>query len=68
MMLGYVLSCPNEGEDFYRCPVSMDPPDTAEGAEPLRIELSMGFSEESPEDAIISAMMGKPHRRNSAVK
>ena len=60
MMLGYVLSCPNEGEDFYRCPVSMDQFDSAEEAEPLRIELAMAFSEESPEDAIISAMMGKP--------
>ena len=60
MMLGYVLSCPNEGEDFYRCPVSMGQLDTAEGAEPLRIELAMAFSEERPEDAIISAMMGKP--------
>ena len=60
MMRGYVLSCPNEGEDFYRCPVSMDQPDAAEGTKPLRIELSMGFSEESPEDAIISAMMGNP--------
>ena len=59
-MLGYVLSCPNEGEDFYRCPVSMDQLDAAEGAELLRIELAMAFSEESPEDAIISAMMGKP--------
>ena len=59
-MLGYVLSCPNEGEDFYRCPVSMDQLDAADGAEPLRIELAMAFSEESPEDAIISAMMGKP--------
>ena len=60
MMLGYVLSCPNEGEDFYRCPVSMDQFDSTEEAEPLRIELAMAFSEESPEDAIISAMMGKP--------
>ena len=60
MLLGYVLSCPNEGEEFYRCPVSMDQLDTAEGAEQLRIELAMAFSEESPEDAIISAMMGKP--------
>jgi hypothetical protein len=58
--LGYVLSCPNEGEDFCRCPVSIDQPDSAEGAEPLRIILAMGVSEESPEDAILSAMMGKP--------
>ena len=58
--LGYVLSCPNEGEDFCRCPVSTDQLDSAEGAEPLRITLAMGVSEESPEDAILSAMMGKP--------
>lgn len=58
--LGYVLSCPNEGEDFCRCPVSIDQTDNAEGAEPLRIILAMGVSEENPEDAILSAMMGKP--------
>ena len=58
--LGYVLSCPNEGEDFCRCPVSADQLDSTEGAEPLQIVLAMGISEESPEDAILSAMMGKP--------
>ena len=60
--LGYVLSCPNEGEDFCRCPVYADQMKTADGeaAEPLRIVLSFGYSEQKPEDAILSAMMGNP--------
>ena len=31
-----------------------------EAAEPLRIVLSFGYSEQNPEDAILSAMMGNP--------
>ena len=60
--LGYVLSCPNEGEDFCRCPVYADQMKTVDGepAEPLRIVLSFGYSEQEPEDAILSAMMGNP--------
>jgi hypothetical protein len=61
--LGYVLSCPNEGEDFCRCPVYADQMKKAtdeEAAEPLRIVLSFGYSEQKPEDAILSAMMGNP--------
>ena len=60
--LGYVLSCPNEGEDFCRCPVYADQMKTVDGepAEPLRIVLCFGYSEQEPEDAILSAMMGNP--------
>ena len=61
--LGYVLSCPDEGEDFCRCPVYADQMKKAtdeETAEPLRIVLSFGYSEQNPEDAILSAMMGNP--------
>lgn len=60
--LGYVLSCPNEGEDFCRCSVYADQMKAADGeaAEPLRIVLSFGYSEQNPEDAILSAMMGNP--------
>ena len=60
--LGYVLSCPDEGEDFCRCPVYADQMKTVDGepAEPLRIVLSFGYSEQEPEDAILSAMMGNP--------
>lgn len=60
--LGYVLSCPDEGEDFCRCPVYADQVKDADGeaAGPLRIVLSFGYSELKPEDAILSAMMGNP--------
>ena len=53
---GYVCSSPNEGEDFYRCPYSTDNP---EELKDLRIEVSYGVSDLSPEDAIIQVMMGK---------
>ena len=43
--LGYVLSCPNEGEDFYRVPCS---PGDPEDLKDLRIEVSYGISELSP--------------------
>ena len=55
--LGYVLSCPNKGEDFYRVPCS---PGNPEDLKDLRIEVSYGISELSPEDAILQAMMGNP--------
>ncbi len=55
--VGLVCSCPNEGEDFYRCPYS---PQTAEELKDLRIECSYGVSELSPEDAILQVMMGNP--------
>lgn len=54
---GLICSCPDEGEDFYRCPYS---PDTQEDAEKLRIECSYGVSDLSPEDAILQVMAGKP--------
>ena len=53
---GYVCSSPNEGEDFYRCPYSTDDPEELKN---LRIEVSYGVSDLSPEDAIIQVMMGK---------
>ncbi|MBO4470828.1 MAG: hypothetical protein J5841_03660 [Clostridia bacterium] len=53
---GYVCSSPDEGEDFYRCPYSTDNP---EELKDLRIEVSYGVSDLSPEDAIIQVMMGK---------
>ncbi len=57
-----MLSCPEEGEDFCRCPVYADQMKDADGetAGPLRIVLSFGYSELKPEDAILSAMMGNP--------
>jgi len=54
---GYVLSCPNEGEDFYRAPCSTEEP--GEGGE-LLVKLSYGVSDLDQEDAILQAMMGKP--------
>ena len=54
---GYVLSCPNEGEDFYRVPYS--PGDPGE-PEDLRIEVSGGISGLPAEEAILQAMAGNP--------
>ena len=53
---GLVCSSPNEGEDFYRFPGSVDSP---EELKDLRIEMSYGISDLSPEDAILQVMMGK---------
>ena len=55
--VGLVCSSPNEGEDFYRCPYDVTDPESLEN---LRVEISYGISDLSPEDAIIQVMMGKP--------
>ena len=54
---GMVCSCPDEGEDFYRCPAVFE---TAEGREGVRIEVSYGVSDLAPEDAILEVMKGNP--------
>lgn len=54
---GLVCSSPNEGEDFYRFPGSVDSP---EELKDLRIEMSYGISDLSPEDAILQVMTGNP--------
>lgn len=56
-LAGRVLSCPNEGEDFYRVPYS---PASPEDLEKLRIECSYAVSDLAPEDAILQAMAGNP--------
>ena len=61
---GYVCSSPNEGEDFYRCPYSTDDPEELKN---LRIEVSYGVSDLSPEDAIIQVMMGKEMEEHKIV-
>ena len=54
---GIVVSCPNEGEDFYRCPYT---PESQEELDELRIEYSDGISDLSPEEAVLQLMMGNP--------
>ena len=44
-------------EDFYRSPYSAETPDELKN---LRIEMSYGVSDLSPEDAILQMMMGNP--------
>lgn len=53
---GFVCTCPDEGEDFYRCPVSVQ---SAEELKDLKIKCSYGVSDLEPEDAILQVMMGK---------
>ena len=55
--IGLVASCPDEGEDFYRCPYTSETP---EELKELRIAYSYGISELAPEEAILQVMMGKP--------
>ena len=57
VLAGIVVSCPNEGEDFYRCPYT---PESQEELDDLRIEYSYGISDLSPEEAVLQVMMGKP--------
>ena len=52
---GYICSCPDEGEDFYRFPLGAG---TQEELKDLRVEFSYGVSDLSPEDAILEAMKG----------
>lgn len=54
---GYVCSVPDEGEDFYRCPYTIEKP---EELKDLRIEVSYGKSDLEPEDAILHVMKGEP--------
>ena len=54
---GCTVSCPDEGEDFYRAPCDASSPDELEN---LRIECSYGFSDLAPEDAILQVMTGNP--------
>ena len=54
---GLVCSSPNEGEDFYRFPYSVD---SSEELKDLRIEMSYGVSDLPSEDAILQVMMGNP--------
>ena len=55
--IGLVASCPNEGEDFYRCLIELETP---EEAEDLQIKYSYGISDLSPEEAVLQVMMGNP--------
>ena len=52
-----IASCPNEGEDFYRVPYTLE---SLKELKDLRIECSYGVSDLSPEEAILQLMMGKP--------
>ena len=54
---GLVCSCPDEGEDFYRCPAAFE---TEEDREGVRIEVLYGISDLAPEDAILEVMKGNP--------
>ena len=59
---GYVLCCPDEGEDFYRFEVSEDglySLETGKELKDFRAECAYCISELNPEEAILSAMMGK---------
>ena len=59
---GFVCSCPNEGEDFYRFPFSVSSP---EELADMRIECSYGVSDLAPEDAILKLMMGETLEEHS---
>ena len=52
---GYICSCPNEGEDFYRFPLGAAAQDELKD---LRVEFSYGVSDLSPEDAVLEVMKG----------
>ena len=54
---GCAVSCPDEGEDFYRGPYE---PSSPEELETLRIECCYGISNLAPEDAVLQVMMGNP--------
>ena len=54
---GLVCSSPNEGEDFYRFPYDAENPEELDN---LRVDVSYGISDLSPEDAILQVMMGNP--------
>ena len=58
---GLICSCPNEGEDFYRAPCSVG---DAEELKDLRVLVSYGVSDLSPEDAILQVMMGNPQEEH----
>ena len=52
-----VVSCPIDGEDFYRCPYT---PESQKELDKLRIDYSYGISDLSPEEAVLQMMMGNP--------
>ena len=52
-----VVSCPNEGEDFYRCAYTVE---NQEGLNDLRIEYAYGISNLAPEVAVLQVMAGNP--------
>ena len=59
---GYVLCCPDAGEDFYRFEVGKDGLYSLESGKELknfRTECFYCISESDPEEAILEAMMGK---------
>ena len=62
VLAGIVVSCPNEGEDFYRCPYT---PESQEELDDLRIEYSYGISDLSPEEAVMQVMAGNPAEEHS---
>ena len=55
--IGLVASCPDEGEDFYRCPIELEAP---EEAADLQIRYSYGISDLPPEEAVLQVMMNNP--------
>lgn len=56
-LVSIVVSCPDEGEDFYRCPYTPESPDELDK---LRIECAYGISDLSPEEAVLQVMTGNP--------
>lgn len=54
---GFILSSPDEGEDFYCFPVAVDDPAYLNS---MRFDLSYGVSGLDPEDAMLNVMMGNP--------
>lgn len=55
--ISYIVSYPDEGEYFYRCPVKAG---NQEELDKLRIEYSYGVSDLSPEEAALQAIAGNP--------
>ena len=55
--LGYICSCPNEGEDFYRFPIETRDTNDLKN---ITMMLSYGVSDLTPEEAILRVMSGEP--------
>lgn len=59
--LGFLCSCPDNGEDFYRFPIEVSRP---EDLKAMKLELSYGSSDLPPEEAILQVLSGVPAEKH----